>query len=530
MNHDPSSYERLLDCSTDAILRIGADYCCRYANPAASAALGIDKREIVGKKFSYLGLTQEMANAWTHSIQSAFQSKEVQRLEFNSSMGQRAVFLCASVLPELDTHGDMVSALVVIHDMSKRERMEKEYEDLLMRERCARVQAETAARARDEFLAVVSHELRAPLNGIQTWAHVLENQLQAAGASNITQRAISGIKSGVSQQVRLIDDLLDVTRMMSGKLRLIRHPFALLAVIQAAVQSMADSASAKQIGIECDFQLGDEMIDGDADRIQQALWNLLCNAVKFTPQGGCIRVNAHCTDSGAVVSIKDNGIGISAQFLPQLFDRFSQEDISSTRSHNGLGLGLFLVRHLIEMHGGTVRAESAGEHCGATFTVELPLRSPRRRTISALQAEAGEHTDQLPSLQGLRILLIDDQEEARESLSMVLSVAGAAVFSAGSSHEVFDWLNTLTVERYPNVIISDIAMPIEDGYTVLRKLRAWQDDGGKYSLERVPALALTAFAQREDRIRALTAGFQMHVAKPVAPEELIVVIAMMTAR
>jgi CheY-like chemotaxis protein len=365
------------------------------------------------------------------------------------------------------------------------------------------------------------------LNGIQTWAHVLEKQIKDVASPGIAQRAIAGIKTGVSQQVRLIEDLLDVTRMMSGKLRLIKHPFSLLPVVQSAVQSVAELASAKEIKIECDIRLDSEKIDGDADRIQQVLWNLLTNAVKFTPQGGNIRVEAHCSDSHAVVSVSDNGVGISKEFLPFLFDRFSQEDTSSTRRHNGLGLGLFLVRHLIEMHGGAIKAESPGERQGAKFSVELPLRARRHPTIAALQAEIGEQTGPLPSLQGLKVLLIDDQEEARESLSMVLSVAGASVFAAASSKETFQWLNKASAEQFPNVIILDIAMPIEDGYTVLRKLRTWQLDENVLPLQRVPALALTAFAQREDRIRALTAGFQMHVAKPVAPEELIVVIAMM---
>jgi PAS domain S-box-containing protein len=527
MRCDTSSYDLFLDRSSDAILRIDLDRCYRYANPAAQALTGIPVQELIGKPVLETRLSEEINPAWEHAIESALATGEVQTIEFRSSVGQRASLLRASVLPEQDAHGKTISALAVIHDVSKRERMEKEHEDLLMRERSARIQAETAARARDEFLAIVSHELRAPLNGIQTWAHVLENQIKDSGSPGIAQRAIAGIKTGVSQQVRLIDDLLDVTRMMSGKLRLIKHPFTLLPVVQAAVQSVAELASSKQIGIECDVRLGSEKIDGDADRIQQALWNILTNAIKFTPQGGDIKVEAHCSDSRAVITVSDTGVGISREFLPFLFDRFSQEDTSSTRRHNGLGLGLFLVRHLIEMHGGAIKADSPGERQGAKFSIELPLRSRRHPTISALQAEIGEQTGPLPSLQGLRILLVDDQEEARESLSMVLSVAGASIFAAASSKEIFEWLNCASAEQLPNVVILDIAMPVEDGYTVLRKLRTWQRSEGILPLQRVPALALTAFAQREDRIRALTAGFQMHVAKPVAPEELIVVIAMM---
>ncbi|MDQ9170474.1 ATP-binding protein [Oxalobacteraceae bacterium R-40] len=529
MTSNTSAYQLLIDRSSDAVLRIGTDrrYC--YANYAATVLLGAEAGTLIGKPVSDIPLSGELLPTWEHAVQSAFASGEPQSIEFFSSAGQRALHLHASVLPEANDQGETVSALSIIHDLSKRERMEKEHEDLLMRERSARIQAETAARARDEFLAIVSHELRAPLNGIQTWAHVLETRLKDAASSAIAQRAIAGIKTGISQQVRLIDDLLDVTRMMSGKLRLIKHPFILLPVVQAAVQSVADAASAKQIRIECDFRLDAEKIDGDADRIQQALWNLLSNAVKFTPQGGLVTVEATRNDSHAIISVRDNGIGISRDFLPHLFDRFSQEDTSSTRRHNGLGLGLFLVRHLIEMHGGHIRADSPGERQGASFSIELPLRSRRQQSISALQAEVGEDVGRLPTLQGLRILLVDDQEEARESLSMVLAASGANVYTAASSGEIFEWLNSIPTEQFPNVIISDIAMPIEDGYTVLRKLRTWKGNKEEPPLQRVPALALTAFSQREDRIRALTAGFQMHVAKPVAPEELIVVIAMMAA-
>jgi PAS domain S-box-containing protein len=530
MHSHPSAYGSLLERSSDAIFRIDTDYFYAYANPAAATLFGIEAGALIGKCIADIGLSSDMAQSWEHAVRTAFQEGKPQALDFISNIGQRIVSLRASVLPELNAQGETVSVLCVIHDVSKRERMEKEHEELLQRERAARIQAETAARARDEFLAIVSHELRAPLNGIQTWAHVLETQAKQMNSQGIAQRAIAGIKTGVTQQVRLIDDLLDATRMMSGKLRLVRHPFALLPVVQAAVQGAMESASAKHIVMECDLRLGEERIEGDAGRIQQVLWNLLSNAVKFTPPGGHILISAHSTDSHAVIKVEDSGAGISKEFLPHLFDRFSQEDTSSTRRHNGLGLGLFLVRHLISMHDGAVCADSPGEKQGSTFTVELPLHSSAMHSVSTFRTTDGnEPTEHIPSLRGTRILLIDDQEDARESLDMVLSEAGASVFSAASSREIFEWLAPLPANQLPNVIISDIAMPIEDGYAVLRKLRSWQSSAGSFPLQRTPALALTAFAQREDRIRALTSGFQMHVAKPVAPEELIITIAMMTS-
>jgi CheY-like chemotaxis protein len=316
--------------------------------------------------------------------------------------------------------------------------------------------------------------------------------------------------------------------MMSGRLRLVKQPLTLLPVIQGAVESVRSAAAAKRISINCNYKITNEQIEGDSDRIQQIIWNLLSNAIKFTPDNGNIWLNTSHTGNEVCVTVRDDGIGISPDFLPHLFDRFSQKDTSSTRGHNGLGLGLFLVRHLIELHGGRVNAESAGEGRGVTFAVHLPLRAQRQKyTLATVDNDAQVA---LPSLQGLRIMLIDDQEEARESLTVVLTSAGANVFTAASANEALAWLPTLTVGEMPDVLVCDIAMPGEDGYAVLRKIRAWKTGTDFAPLHRLPALALTAFAQREDRIRALTSGFQMHVTKPVAPEELIVVIATMVSR
>jgi CheY-like chemotaxis protein/anti-sigma regulatory factor (Ser/Thr protein kinase) len=343
----------------------------------------------------------------------------------------------------------------------------------------------------------------------------------------LAQRALQGIKTGVVQQVRLIEDLLDVTRMMSGKMRLVKQPLALLPVIQAAVESVHAAAAAKHIVLACEYRITSEQIEGDSDRVQQIIWNLLSNAIKFTPENGHVWLTAERSEQDVLITLRDDGIGISPDFLPYLFDRFSQEDTSSTRDHSGLGLGLFLVRHLVELHAGRVEAHSDGEGLGTTFSLRLPLRISGNYLPAVRIDDHAQPQLDLPSLAGLHVLLIDDQEEARESLSVVLAAADARVFAASSSREVLDWLPTLADDDLPDVLICDIAMPGEDGYVVLRKLRAWRRENGQAPLQRLPALALTAFSQREDRIRALTAGFQMHVTKPVAPEELIVVIATM---
>jgi PAS domain S-box-containing protein len=524
-------FKTLVENSPDIISRIDRNMRHLYVNPAIETLATLPASAYLGKTKRELGLPSSVVEAWDMAARLAFETGVEQKLDFDHTTDGRMRYFSGRIIPEIDSNGRIESVIGIAYDVTERARMEKERDELLARERTARIQAETAARARDEFLAIVSHELRAPLNGIQSWAHVLENYVKDSTSAPLAQRALQGIKTGVGQQVRLIEDLLDVTRMMSGKMRLVKQPLALLPVIQAAVESVRGIAAAKHIGITCTYRITSEQIDGDSDRVQQIFWNLLSNAVKFTPEKGNVWLTASHVDKEICVAIRDDGVGISPEFLPHLFNRFSQEDTSSTRGHSGLGLGLFLVRHLIELHGGSVSAESAGEGNGTTFSVHLPLRAPSEKYTPAVRmGEPVEDSVPLPSLNGLRILLIDDQAEARESLTVVLSTAGAEVFTAESAKEALEWLPTLAHNEYPNVLVCDIAMPGEDGYAVLRKIRAWKTNSGSSPLNRLPALALTAFAQREDRIRALTAGFQMHVTKPVAPEELIVVIDTMVSR
>jgi PAS domain S-box-containing protein len=524
-------FKTLVENSPDGISRIDRNLRHIYVNPAIETVTGLHAADYLGKTKTELGLPQDLTALWDSACHSAFNTGVEQQFNFELQKGADTHYFSARVIPEASRDGRIESVLGISYDVTGRTKMEKEHQQLLTRERNARIQAETAAKARDEFLAIVSHELRAPLNGVQSWAHILENYVKDATSSPLAQRALNGIRIGVAQQVRLIEDLLDVTRMMSGKLRLVKHPFTLLPVIQAAVESVRDLAVAKHIGITCTYQISEEQIDGDSDRVQQAIWNLLSNAIKFTPQDGNVWLSAASVNSQITIAVRDDGVGISPEFLPHLFDRFSQQDTSSTRGHSGLGLGLFLVRHLIELHGGSVKAESSGEGRGTTFSIFLPLHTKRQAyTVMTHEAMPGENDAALPSLEGLRILLVDDQEEARESLAILLATAGASVFPAASSKDVFAWLASVGSAELPDILVCDIAMPVEDGYSVLRKIRTWETDKGVTPLRRLPALALTAFTQREDRIRALTAGFQMHMTKPVSPEELVVVIAMMAAR
>lgn len=382
----------------------------------------------------------------------------------------------------------------------------------------ARDEAEAANRAKDEFLAVVSHELRTPLTPVLGWTRMLRGgQLDEAGVA----RAIEVIERNVKAQAQLIEDLLDVSRIITGKLRLEVRPLDLIPVVEAAVDSLRPTAEAKEVLIETTLDPRAGTIAGDADRLQQILWNLISNAIKFTSKGGHVQVQLERLNAHVVIAVHDTGKGIAPEFLPYVFDRFRQADSTSTRAYGGLGLGLAIVRHLVELHGGRIRADSAGEDQGSTFTVELP--GAVLQSTASTQSQRGPGLepqpsfDTTPNLLGLRVLVVDDEADTLEAIRLLLEQRGARVHTALSAA---DALNEL--ERWlPEVLVSDIGMPGEDGYELIRKVRARDPDQGG----RVPALALTAYARVEDRVHILAAGFQMHVHKPVEPAELLAVIA-----
>lgn len=399
----------------------------------------------------------------------------------------------------------------------------EEHDGELARERSARANAESATQARDQFLAIVSHELRSPLNGIKSWTHVLANQITDADPT--VRRAIAGILIGVEHQVRLIDDLLDVTRALSGNLGLAKQRIALLPVLADAVESLRAVALEKGLRIMTEYAIGDREIHGDPDRVRQVFVNLVNNAIKFTPQGGRIWVSARPEGAMARVEVRDDGSGIAPDFLPYVFDPFRQADQgSSLRSQEGLGLGLALVQRLAQLHGGHATCESQGPQLGATFRVYLPFHRDARAPAVENAAQRSAEAPALPSLAGIRVLLIDDQREARESLATLLEQTGAKVATAASCQEAMAHL-ALHQDAGPEVIVCDIAMPGEDGYATLRRIRRWESTRPPGARTRRPAVALSAFTQREDRLRALAEGFQMHLTKPVAPVELATVIS-----
>ena len=381
----------------------------------------------------------------------------------------------------------------------------------------ARAAAESANRAKDEFLSTLSHELRNPLNAVHGWATLIERgQLGAAQ----THRAVEIIVRNVNAQIRLVDDLLDMSRVVSGRMRLVVQPVDLRDLIDDALEAVRHAAEAKGIRLQPVLEIPGLLVSGDPGRLQQIVWNLLENAVKFTPKGGRVQVQLQRVRSHVEIIVSDTGQGIAAEVLPYVFDRLRQGETGSARGHGGLGIGLGLVRHLVELHGGSVYAESPGEGQGATFVVKLPLM------VAETRQQAVAHAERSPvenaSLKGARIVVVDDDPTAVELIRDVLVQAGAEVIECRSADEALQ----AVVRSRPNAIVSDIEMPGQDGYSLIRKVRALGPElGGK-----TPAVALTAFGRSEDRIRSLTAGFNNHVSKPVDPAELTAIIASFIGR
>jgi signal transduction histidine kinase/ActR/RegA family two-component response regulator len=402
----------------------------------------------------------------------------------------------------------------------------RERESLLASEKAAREEAEVASRAKDEFLGLLSHELRNPLNAILGWTRLLAGgQLDE---SSLT-RAVETIDRNAKLQARLIDDMLDVSRIVSGKLRLDAQPVDLTSVIHAAVDTSRSAADAKDIRLQIVLDFGAGVVLGDPVRLQQIIWNLLSNAIKFTPKHGRVQVQLERINSHVEITVSDTGPGIEEDFLPHVFERFRQADSSASKKHGGLGLGLSIVRHLVEMHGGTVVAGNRVDETGAIFSVRLPLMAVKPQTESARPprvhpaASGSVSFDCPPELQGIKVLAVDDEADARHLLTAVLEQCGAEVRTCASGAEALAVLEELE----PDVLISDIGMPGEDGYALIRKVRAWE---AAHERKPVPAVALTAYARVEDRLQALKAGYNMHIPKPVEPAELAVVIASLSLK
>ncbi|MEH2437427.1 MAG: ATP-binding protein [Nostoc sp.] len=417
-------------------------------------------------------------------------------------------------LPLKDEQGIVVKWFGTCTDIHEQKQILEERAHLLELEQIARAKAETANRIKDEFLAVLSHELRTPLNAILGWSKLLQT-----GRINQTKtsEALATIERNATLQVQLIEDLLDISRILQGKLTLDITKINLESTILSGLQTMRLAAEAKLIEVSTVFEplMGEVM--GDSTRLQQVVWNLLSNAVKFTPKGGKIQVRLKQADGYAQIIVSDTGKGISAEFLPFVFDYFRQADSTSTRNFGGLGLGLAIVRNIIEIHGGIVKADSHGEDKGATFTVSLPLLQDEKPSLTDEQNDPVLLTSKSLPLAGVRILVVDDEPDSLDFAAFVLEQDGAFVIGLSSAYEALQTLAEIKLD----VLVSDISMPDMDGYMLIRKVRSWTaEQGGQ-----IPAIALTAFARNDDQQEALKAGFQMHLPKPFNPEKLIAAIA-----
>jgi signal transduction histidine kinase/CheY-like chemotaxis protein len=443
--------------------------------------------------------------------------------------GEREAVVFLRCRPKAEATDAFVGLNRKIQDLSReileRKKAERERDELLVREHAARVEAERHSRMKDEFLATLSHELRTPLNAIMGWTHIMQQRGATLPAD--VQRAVDVIDRNTRAQRRLIEDLLDISHIISGKVRLDVQRVHLASVIEAAVEAVRPAAGARNIRLQQTLDPLAAPIKGDPNRLQQVVWNLLSNAIKFTPKGGRIQVVLERVNSHLEITVSDSGIGIDPGFLPHVFDRFRQQESGTTRRAGGLGLGLAIVKELVALHGGEVRAKSAGPGQGASFHVTLPLPAvhsaaeepPRAHPGAEIEA-SGPCVD--TTLAGVRVLVVDDDADGRELVRALLENCEATVTAAGSAAEALAYLQASP----PDVLVTDIGMPTMDGYDLLRQVRQLSpEQGGK-----VPAIALTAFARSSDRTRALLAGFQIHLAKPIDALELIAAVASLSGR
>ena len=506
-------YRRLFEAARDGILILdAATLKITDVNPFMSELLGYSHREFLGKELWEIGL---------------FSDKEGSQVAFKEL--QRTGYLRYEDLPLQATNGELRDVEFVsnvykedsqrviqcnIRDITDRKRGERERMLLLAAEKSAREEADSANRVKDEFLAILSHELRTPLTAILGWSDLLRD-----GKLNEQQTAlaIETIARNARAQGRLIDELLDISRILSGKLCLDLHTVKLATLIQAVVDGARPAADAKSINLKAVFNSDIDPILGDPDRLRQIVWNLLTNAIKFTPNGGQVQVRLERNDRHALITVNDSGQGIASELLPHIFERFRQADSSNTRTNGGLGLGLAIARQLVELHRGTITAESSGENAGTTFRVMLPLRSlpevPNAAEKTDPKNERNSLTTAQPSLDGLHALVVDDEHDTRELVAAVLTMCGAEVVSVGSAAEALDQMER---QRF-DLLISDIGMPEMNGYDLIGRIRQLSVEHGG----RTPAMALTAYAGIDDRKRALAAGYEMHLPKPFDAAELI---------
>jgi PAS domain S-box-containing protein len=517
-------FHLLVDAVTDyAIFMLDPGGHVATWNVGARSLKGYEESEIVGKHFSSFYTAEDRASGKPERLLDTVRREGRSEDESWRVRKDGTRFWANVVITALrNAQGKLLGFAKVTRDLTVR-RQAEETERRLLREQAGREVAESMAskaeeanRMKDEFLATLSHELRTPLNAIVGWAAMLARTHHDPK----TAKAIDVISRNAHAQVKMIEDILDVSRIINGKLRIEPKPTDLVAIANDAIEVVRPSATAKRITIELESSSDVTLFVGDPERLQQVVWNLLSNAVKFTEAGGSIRIGIRKDSSNLVLVVGDTGKGIDADFLPFVFDRFKQADSSTTRRYGGLGLGLALVRHIVELHGGTVAVESPGPGQGSTFRVVLPiyaLAAERARKRATLPTPEPRSAEPESSLEGFRVLVVDDDEDARELITAVLEGAGASTEASDSVPGAF-----IALRRFrPHVLVSDIAMPQEDGYAFIKRLRAMDPaEGGG-----IPSIALTAYTRNEDRAKALAAGFTTHIGKPVVPADLLAAVA-----
>jgi PAS domain S-box-containing protein len=516
----------LIESADDAIISKTLEGIITSWNKGAQRIFGYTADEIIGKPVLVL-IPPDLQNEEPAILARIKSGERIEHYEtIRVTKDGRLINISLTVSPIKTPDGKIIGASKIARDITVFKQTEARMKEALEQAQRAKAEAEAANRAKDEFLATLSHELRTPLNAILGWSKMMtDSRLDETDQL----RALQTIQRNARVQAQLIDDILDVSRIVSGKLKLKVRPLELSTIVESAVESVLPAAHAKEIRLQRVLDSGSSMISGDSNRLQQVIWNLLSNAVKFTPKGGRVQIRLERINSHVEIIVTDTGIGIPPKVLPFIFDRFRQADSATTRQHGGLGLGLAIVRHLVEMHGGTVEAESHGEGQGSTFTVKLPLIALRSIDVAPENVERVHPTEGrnvpfecTPELEGLHILVVDDEEDGRILVKTVLEKCGAEVTAVNSALAALQALSEIRAD----ILISDIGMPDEDGYSLIKKVRALSaEQGGK-----IPAAALTAYARVEDRMRVLRSGFQIHLPKPVEPAELVAVVTSLSGR
>jgi len=494
----------IVDASPVGIITLNREQQVMTWNSTAEKLYGWSASTIVDQPLPLIPAKHcDLFNTYFAQVLDNFvvSNKKIQHLTRDGNL----IDISLSLAPLHNADNQIYGVVMTAVDITLHSQLEAQRLNLLEQERRARAAAETANQIKDDFLAVLSHEMRTPLNAILGWIRLIQ---KGNLKPDVFQRALDTIERNAVVQNQLINDLLDISRIMRGQISLMIQPVDVAYLIRVTVDTLRPAAEAKSIQVELNLESSLDKILADPNRLQQIFWNLLSNAIKFTPSSGTVTIRCDAVDNNLRVEVKDSGIGIVPEILPHLFEYFRQADSSTTRAHNGLGLGLAITRRLVELHGGTIQANSPGPNQGSTFTVKLPMRVSKPASSSAQSASGYDL-----SLEGVKAIVVDDEIDAQHLLKLILEQEGARVKSVGSAQEALNILETFQ----PDVIIADIAMPDEDGYSFLQSVRSLFN----HQFNDVPAIALTAYARQEDRQKAFSVGFQKHIAKPFEPMEVV---------